>query len=267
MTAARLGALPIPGGPKMLRETLCAAQTAIAAHTSGWRAHDAAQHVARLSTLISALDALRPLGPDGKHDDRHTPWCGCDDAPNVAADREPLLEPAARAVRTTREFQAGAAFGIPSGAVDSVAWAAARAVLANPETLRAAEEAAWDAGYAAAREDAEVVPPGRDIVTTNPHRACSRATEWSAAWGAAREAASVAEQAGREGYVYEVHSTAPLSLVDRPAGLVALMRQWAAPPVVGREFRDVTSTEPGEAVRTTIRARLVHDGTEVVRRG
>jgi len=70
-------ALPIPGGPKMLRETLCTAQAAIYRATGTGDRDD--EHVARLQVLIDALDVLRPLGPDGKHGDRHTPWCGCDE--------------------------------------------------------------------------------------------------------------------------------------------------------------------------------------------
>ena len=70
------GTIPIPDGPKMLRETLCLAQSAIARATgTGYRD---AEHIARLQALIDALDLARPLGPDGKHDDRHTPVCGCD---------------------------------------------------------------------------------------------------------------------------------------------------------------------------------------------
>lgn len=30
--------------------------------------------------LIDVYDTLRPLGEDGKHGDRHTPLCGCDEA-------------------------------------------------------------------------------------------------------------------------------------------------------------------------------------------
>jgi hypothetical protein len=54
---------------KTIREHLCTAQ-----HYN--------EHGMRLVTVHQALvdlcDVLRPLGPDGKHDDRHTPLCGCD---------------------------------------------------------------------------------------------------------------------------------------------------------------------------------------------
>ncbi|MBN9375398.1 MAG: hypothetical protein J0I40_08430 [Cellulomonas sp.] len=66
--------LPIPDGPKMLRETLSAAQSAIAASPYTERRPE---HVARLGVLIDALDVLRPLGPNGKHGDLHTSSCGC----------------------------------------------------------------------------------------------------------------------------------------------------------------------------------------------
>ena len=59
----------------MLRETLCVAQTAI--NTVGDPRRG--EHVARLQRLIDECDRHRPLGPDGKHNDRHTPTCGCED--------------------------------------------------------------------------------------------------------------------------------------------------------------------------------------------
>lgn len=33
----------------------------------------------RLTGVIAEIDRNRPLGPDGKHGDLHTPTCGCDD--------------------------------------------------------------------------------------------------------------------------------------------------------------------------------------------
>ncbi len=52
----------------MMREHLCAQQTfAPDLHTS-----------AAFQALIDHLDLHRPLGPDGKHGDRHTPTCGCE---------------------------------------------------------------------------------------------------------------------------------------------------------------------------------------------
>lgn len=64
--------------PKMLRETLCLAQHALAEQIGG---RPGRQHVRRLQHLIDACDELRPLGANGKHDDRHTAHCGCEDNP------------------------------------------------------------------------------------------------------------------------------------------------------------------------------------------
>lgn len=57
--------------PKMLREKLCAQQTHIPAGEL--------EKVTRayIGELIRILDLHRPLGPDGKHGDRHTDTCGC----------------------------------------------------------------------------------------------------------------------------------------------------------------------------------------------
>jgi hypothetical protein len=66
----------VPDGPKMLRETLCVAQTLIG--NSNLYADRRTEHVNRLSRLIAACDTHRPLGQDGKHGDLHTPTCGCD---------------------------------------------------------------------------------------------------------------------------------------------------------------------------------------------
>ena len=66
----------IPDGPKMLRETLCVAQTRIGNsdldHSHRW------EHIDRLQRLIDACDVHRPLGQDGKHGDLHTATCGCE---------------------------------------------------------------------------------------------------------------------------------------------------------------------------------------------
>lgn len=62
--------------PKMLRETLCAAQAAVIRQVTDQDRR--AEHVARIGRLITECDRHRPLGTNGKHDDRHTPTCGCD---------------------------------------------------------------------------------------------------------------------------------------------------------------------------------------------
>lgn len=53
----------------MLREHLCEQQV----HAPDDRTRDAIQQ------LINLLDVHRPLRPDGKHADLHTPTCGCED--------------------------------------------------------------------------------------------------------------------------------------------------------------------------------------------
>jgi hypothetical protein len=65
-----------PDGIKMLRETLCVAQTVIGLSRQEDRK---AEHIERLQFLINECDRHRPLGPDGKHGDRHTSTCGCED--------------------------------------------------------------------------------------------------------------------------------------------------------------------------------------------
>lgn len=67
----------ITKNPKMLRETLCIAQNAIS-HSVHNRAR-LPWDSDTLQELIDACDVMRPLGPDGKHGDRHTPFCGCED--------------------------------------------------------------------------------------------------------------------------------------------------------------------------------------------
>lgn len=60
-----LTAYHVPDEPKMLRETLCVAQTRIG--DSLLDVERIIEHVDRLQRLIDACDAHRPLGPDGKH--------------------------------------------------------------------------------------------------------------------------------------------------------------------------------------------------------
>lgn len=66
----------VPDSPKMLRETLCVAQTRIG--NSPLDEGRKREHLDRLQRLADACDLHRPLGPDGKHGDRHTPTCGCE---------------------------------------------------------------------------------------------------------------------------------------------------------------------------------------------
>ncbi|WP_238840708.1 hypothetical protein [Prescottella equi] len=55
--------------PKMLIENLCAQQ----AHAPDRLIRDEMQY------LINVLREHRPIGPDGKHGNRHTSTCGCED--------------------------------------------------------------------------------------------------------------------------------------------------------------------------------------------
>lgn len=86
--------LTVIDGPKMLRETFCTAQNAIA--HSPYDDDRKQSHIDRLSRLIAECDRHRPLGANGKHGDLHTPTCGCEDvdaativaAVNAQHDRE-----------------------------------------------------------------------------------------------------------------------------------------------------------------------------------
>lgn len=70
--------LTIADGPKMLREALCVAEHAVNRNIEPQNQHGAPRI---LAALIAECDRHRPLGPDGKHGDRHTDTCGCDDMP------------------------------------------------------------------------------------------------------------------------------------------------------------------------------------------
>lgn len=68
--------LALFGKPKMLRETLCVAQSRIG--NSPLDENRKREHINRLQRLIDQCDVLRPLGVDGKHGKLHTPHCGCE---------------------------------------------------------------------------------------------------------------------------------------------------------------------------------------------
>jgi hypothetical protein len=61
---------------KMLRETLCLAQSTIGISLD---TDTRKSHTQRLQKLIDECDRHRPLGPDGKHGNLHTLTCGCED--------------------------------------------------------------------------------------------------------------------------------------------------------------------------------------------
>lgn len=65
----------LPDTPKMLKETLSVAQQGIGERKKDPRMRE---HMDRLQRMIDECDRMRPVGPDGKHNDRHTPNCGCD---------------------------------------------------------------------------------------------------------------------------------------------------------------------------------------------
>jgi hypothetical protein len=69
--------IDVPDGPKTLRETLCVSQALLSKSTLDRDRRR--EHIERLQRLINECDRHRPLGPDGKHGDRHTPTCGCED--------------------------------------------------------------------------------------------------------------------------------------------------------------------------------------------
>jgi hypothetical protein len=69
-------------GPKMVRETLCVAQSAIRDRNVFDGRTD--EHCARIGRLIDICDVHRPIGPNGKHGKLHTDTCGCDDLATTA---------------------------------------------------------------------------------------------------------------------------------------------------------------------------------------
>jgi hypothetical protein len=77
-TLADLTAYIVPDGPKMLKETLCVAQSRIG--NSPLDEGRKREHIDRLQRLIDECDRHRPIASDGKHGDLHTPTCGCQEA-------------------------------------------------------------------------------------------------------------------------------------------------------------------------------------------
>ena len=63
----------VPDGPKALKETLAVAGAWLALSDDPRKF----EHILRLGRLIAECDRHRPIGPDGKHGNRHTPTCGC----------------------------------------------------------------------------------------------------------------------------------------------------------------------------------------------
>lgn len=63
---------------KSLRETLCVAMSAIGHTYVPNQTSYGMYHISMLQELTDMIDKLRPLGPDGKHGNRHTEFCGCE---------------------------------------------------------------------------------------------------------------------------------------------------------------------------------------------
>lgn len=69
---------PLVAGKELkgLRENLSAVQNVVL--NSNLPHHKKWELSGPLTQLIQRIDFLRPLGPDGKHGNRHTPTCGCE---------------------------------------------------------------------------------------------------------------------------------------------------------------------------------------------
>ena len=63
---------------KSLREALCVSMSAIGQTYVPNQTAYAMSYIGILQELTDKIDILRPLGPDGKHGNRHTEFCGCD---------------------------------------------------------------------------------------------------------------------------------------------------------------------------------------------
>lgn len=73
-----MAALNIPDEHlKSLREALCSGAAEIG--NSPRNRGQARGRIDRISEVIREIDRHRPLGPDGKHGNRHTDTCGCED--------------------------------------------------------------------------------------------------------------------------------------------------------------------------------------------
>ena len=63
---------------KAFREFLCRISVDMENnYVAGYNEWDKQQ----VEKLIEQIDVFRPLGPNGKHGNRHTPFCGCEDIP------------------------------------------------------------------------------------------------------------------------------------------------------------------------------------------
>lgn len=86
MTSREPAGIRTSHGLKATREALCVAQAWLGGvHDNG----EAARAITTIQHLIDDIDRQRPLGPDGKHGDRHAPTCGCEDAVTMALTANP----------------------------------------------------------------------------------------------------------------------------------------------------------------------------------
>lgn len=91
--------LTIPGDPKTIREALCVAEGATLQNVDKRNLYGAREV---LGALLKECDRHRPLGPDGKHGNRHTVTCGCDDAPERYRQRTEKAEAEVERLRVAR---------------------------------------------------------------------------------------------------------------------------------------------------------------------
>jgi len=73
-----MSTLSTPDSLKMIRESLCVAQTAMHYADRSNSAQIRQSDYDRITRLIEDIDRQRPLGRNGKHGKLHTETCGCD---------------------------------------------------------------------------------------------------------------------------------------------------------------------------------------------
>lgn len=66
----------MPQYPKEVREALCAAQSALGERALGMDVDPG--WIAEIQYMINEIDKYRPIGPDGKHGEKHRFGCGCE---------------------------------------------------------------------------------------------------------------------------------------------------------------------------------------------
>lgn len=69
-----MSTISTPDSLKMVREHLCLAQGRL----NGYLGEQERRAGEAIGRLIADIDRQRPLGPDGRHGDRHTATCGCE---------------------------------------------------------------------------------------------------------------------------------------------------------------------------------------------